>query len=154
MVLYPWEEDVVLVEKIQSSPSNIFFVILRFENYCFYSLEQLYFFLLAKHYQNNQLCEQLVEENDCFKIVEIMKPYKNVYMDSEIRERIMRFAVLQKFIQCLLFREDLMINKNKRLVYKQPTFNSEETAFWGVSTPSKLVSVLKPSSLAGNNIMG
>ena len=83
-----------------------------------------------------------------------MKPYKNAYMDSEIRERIMRFAVLQKFIQCLLFGEDLMINKNKHLVYKQPTFNSEEAAFWGVSTPSKLVSVLKPSSLAGNNIMG
>ena len=39
-------------------------------------------------------------------------------------------------------------------MYKKPTFNSEETAFVGVSTPSTLVSVLKPSSLAGNNIMG
>ena len=154
MVLCSWEEDVILVEKIQSSLSNIFFVKLRYEEYHFYSLEQLYFFLLAKHYQNNRLCEQLAVENDCFKIAEVMKPYKDVYMDSEIRERIMRFAVLQKFIQCPLFREDLMINKNKHLVYKQPTFNSEETAFWGVSTPSKLVSVLKPSSLAGNNIMG
>ena len=93
-------------------------------------------------------------ENDCFNKVEVMKPYKDVYMDSALRERIMRFAVLQKFIQCPIFREDLMINKNKHLVYKQPTFNSEETAFWGVSTPSRLVSVLKPSSLAGNNIMG
>ena len=93
-------------------------------------------------------------ENDCFKIAEIMKPYKDVYMDSELRERIMRFAVLQKFIQSPIFREDLLFNKKKHLVYKQPTFNSEETAFWGVSTPSKLVSVLKPSSLAGNNIMG
>ena len=154
MVLCPWEEDVVLIEKIQYSLSNIFFVKLKYENYCFYSLEQLYFFLIAKHYKNNQLCEQLAEENDCFKIAEIMKPYKDVYRDSELRERIMRFAVLQKFIQCPIFREDLLSNKNKHLVYKQPTFNSEETTFWGVSTPSRLVTVLKPSSLAGNNIMG
>ena len=94
MVLCPWEEDVVLVEKIESSLSNIFFVKLRYENYCFHSLEHLYFFLLAKHYQNNQLCEQLAVENDCFKIAKIMKPYEDVYMDSELRERIMRFAVL------------------------------------------------------------
>ena len=134
--------------------SNIFFVKLRYENYCFHSLEQLYFFLLAKHYQNNQLCKQLAVENDCFKIAEIMKSYKDVYMDSELRERTMRFAVLQKFIQCSIFREDLLLNKNKHLVYKQPTFNSEETAFWGVSTLSRLVSVLEPSSLSGNNIMG
>ena len=44
--------------------------------------------------------------------------------------------------------------QNIYLVYKQPTFNREETTFWGVSTPSRLVSVLKPSSLAGNNLMG
>ena len=75
-------------------------------------------------------------------------------MDSQLRERIMRFAVLQKFIQCPIFREDLLLNKNKHLVYKQPTFSSEETGFWGVSNPSKLVPVLKPSSLAGNNILG
>ena len=39
-------------------------------------------------------------------------------------------------------------------MYNQPTFNNEEAAFWGVSTPSRLVTVLKPSSLAGNNVMG
>ena len=83
-----------------------------------------------------------------------MKAYKDVCTDSELRERIMRFAVLQKCIQCPIFREDLLFNKNKYLVYKQPTFNSEETGFGGVSTPSRLVSVLKSSSLAGNNIMG
>ena len=109
--------------------SNIFFIKLRYENCCFYSLEQLYFFLLAKHYQNNQLYEQLAVENNFFKIAEIMKPYKDVYMDSELRERIMRFPVLQKFIQCPIFREDLLFNKNKYLVYKQPTFNPKETAF-------------------------
>ena len=63
----------------------------------------------------------------------------------------MRFAVLQKFTQCSIFREDLVMNKNKILVYKQPTFNNEEAAFWGVSTPSRLVTVLKPSSLARYN---
>ena len=40
------------------------------------------------------------------------------------------------------------------VVYKQPTFNNEEAVCLGVSTPSRLVPVLKPSSLAGNNIMG
>ena len=45
-----------------------------------------------------------------------MKPYKDIYMDLEHRERIMRFAVLQKFIQCSIFREDLLLNKNKYLL--------------------------------------
>ena len=88
------------------------------------------------------------------KLAEIMKPYKDVYMDSDLRERIMRFAVLQKFTQCSIFREDLILCKNKTLVYKQPIFNNEEASFGGVSTPSRLVPLLKPSSLAGNNIMG
>ena len=101
-----------------------------------------------------ELCEQIALENDCFKLAEIMKPCKDSYTDSELRERIMRFAVLQKFTQCSIFREDLILHKNKILVYKQPTFNNEETTFWGVSTPSKLVTVLNPSSLAGNDIMG
>ena len=33
MVLCPWEQDVVLIEKIQSSLSNIFFIKLRYKNY-------------------------------------------------------------------------------------------------------------------------
>ena len=65
-----------------------------------------------------------------------MKPYKYVYMDSELRERVMRFAVLQKFIQCTIFREDLLLNKNEHIVYKQPTFNRQETCFLGVSMDS------------------
>ena len=103
MTLCPWEQEVELVEKIQSSLSNIYFVKIRCEEYSFYSLEQLYFVLLAKHYENRELCEQIALENDCFKIAEIMKPYKDVYTDSELRERIMRFAVLQKFTQCSIF---------------------------------------------------
>ena len=75
-------------------------------------------------------------------------------MDSDFRECLMRFAVLQKFIQCLIFREELLLNKNKLLVFKQPTFNSEEATFGGISTASRLVTILKPSSLACNNVMG
>ena len=132
----------------------IFFVKLRYKNYCFHSLEQLYFYLLPKHYQNNQLCEQLTVEKDCFKIAEIIKPYKDIYMDSDLRERIMRFEVLEKFIQCSIFRDELLLNKNKLLVYKQSTFNSEEATFLGGFTNSSLVTVLNPSSLAGNNVIG
>ena len=94
------------------------------------------------------LGEQIALENDYFKLADIMKLYKDIYMDSDLRERIMRFAVLQKFIQCSNFREDFMLNKNKILVYKQPTFNNEEATFGGVSTCSRHVTVLKPSSLA------
>ena len=133
----PWDNEVELVEKIQASLSNIYFVKIRYKKYCFYSLEQLYFYLLAKHYGNIELCEQIALENDCFKLAEIMKPYKDIYMDLDLRECIMRFAVLQKFTQCSIFREDLILNKNKILVYKQPTFNNEEASFWGVSTPSR-----------------
>ena len=90
-----------------------------------------------------ELCEQIALENDCFKLAEIMKPYKDFYMDSDLRERIMRFAVLQKFTQCSIFREDLNLNKNKILVYKQPTFNNEEAAFWGGFYPLKTCNCIK-----------
>ena len=38
-----------------------------------------------------------------------------------------------------------MMNKNKLLVYIQPTFNNEEAVLGG-STPSRIVTVLKPYS--------
>ena len=50
-----------------------------------------------------ELCQKIILENDCFKLVEILKPYKDVYMDSDLRERIMRFAVLQKIYSMFNF---------------------------------------------------
>ena len=63
MTLCPWDNEVELVEKIQSSLFSIYFVKIRFEKYSFYLLEQLYF-LLAKHYENKELCEQIALENE------------------------------------------------------------------------------------------
>ena len=55
-------------------------------------LEQLYFYLSAKLYQNIQPCEQIVVKTDCFKLPEIMKPYKDIFMYSDLRECIMFFV--------------------------------------------------------------
>ena len=42
----------------------------------------------------------------------------------------------------------------KAIFYKQPNYSREDETYWGVSNPSKLIPVLPPNSLAGNNIMG
>ena len=63
MTLCPWDNEVELVKKTQSSLSNIYFVKIRYEKYCFHSLEQLYFYLLGKNYENWELCEQIALEN-------------------------------------------------------------------------------------------
>ena len=66
----------------------------------------------------------------------------------------MRFAILQKFTQNQKFREKLRECSNDYIAYKQSSLSKQDISFWGVTTSSRLVLVLNPSSLSGNNMLG
>ena len=74
--------------------------------------------------------------------------------NEEIKKDIMHLCVSEKFRQCQNFRDRLESVNGKAIFYKQPNYSREDEAYWGVSNPTKLISVLPPNSLAGNNIMG
>ena len=83
-----------------------------------------------------------------------MEDFNKSYQKEDNRERIMRFAILQKFIQNQDFREKLKECSNSYIAYKQNTLSKQDISFWGVTTSSKLVLVLELSSLSGNNLLG
>ena len=66
----------------------------------------------------------------------------------------MNLCVSEKFRHCQKFRDRLESVNGKTIYYKQPNYIREDETYWGVSNPSKLISVLPHNSLAGNNIMG
>ena len=74
--------------------------------------------------------------------------------NEEIKKDIMHLCISEKFRQCQNFRGRLESVNGKAIFYKQPNYSREDEAYWGVSNPSKLIPVLPPNSLAGNNIMG
>ena len=83
-----------------------------------------------------------------------MNDFNKNHQKEDDRERIMRFDILQKFTQNQEFREKLKESCNSYIVYKQNTLNKQDISFWGVTTSSNLISVLKPSTLSGNNLLG
>ena len=83
-----------------------------------------------------------------------MKDFNESHQKEEDRERIMRFATLQKFIQNQEFRDKLKEYSDSYIAYKQNTLNKKDLTFWGVTTSAKLIIVLNSSSLSGNNLLG
>ena len=112
------------------------------------------FFLISKDAKKYELSNQILDEIDPFELEILMEDFSKNYQKEDDRERIMRFAILQKFIQNREFREKLKDCSDSYIVYKQSTLSKQDISFWGVTTPSRLVLVLKSSSLSGNNLLG
>ena len=73
---------------------------------------------------------------------------------KKLRRILCTYVSLKNLGQCQNFRDRLVSVNDKAIYYKQPNYSREDEAYWGVSNPTKLISVLPPNSLAGNNIMG
>ena len=100
------------------------------------------------------MANQVLNEADPFDLEVLMKDFNKSYQKADDRERIMRFAILQKFTQNQKFREKLRECSNDYIAYKQSSLSKQDISFWGVTTSSRLVLVLNPSSLSGNNMLG
>ena len=112
------------------------------------------FFLISKDAKKYDLSNQILAETDPFQLKILMNDFNKNHQKEDDRERIMRFAILQKFTQNQEFREKLKESCNSYIVYKQKTLSKQDISFWGVTTSSNLISVLKPSTLSGNNLLG
>ena len=58
---------------------------------------------MSKDAKKYELCNQILDETDPFQLEILMEDFNKSYQ-KEDRERIMRFAILQKFIQNQEFR--------------------------------------------------
>ena len=150
----PWEEKIVLVDDIHNPLSNLYQCKLSYDGFCFHSSEHLYFFLISKDAKQYELTNQVLDESDPFELEILMKDFNKSFQKADDRERIVRFAILQKFTQNQKFRKKLRECSNDYIAYKQSSLSKEDISFWGVTTSSSLVPVLKTSSLSGNNLLG
>ena len=141
IVVSPWEEKTVVIDDIHNPLSNLYQCKLTYDRFCFCSSEHLYF-LISR------------DETDPFQLEILMEDFNESYKKEDIGERIIRFAILQKFIQNQEFREKLKEYSNSYIAYKQNTLSRQDNSFWGVTTSSNLVIVLKSSCLSGNNLLG
>ena len=116
--------------------------------------QNTFIFLITKDAKKYDLSNKILDETDPFQLEILMEDFNQSYQKEDDRERIMRFAILQKFIQNQDFREKLKECSNSYIAYKQNTLSKQDISFWGVTTSSKLVLVLKFSSLSGNNLLG
>ena len=112
------------------------------------------FFLLLRDAKKYELCNQILDETDPFQLEILMEDFNESYQKEDDRKRIMRFAILQKFNQNQEFKEKLKEYSNSYIAYKQNTISRKDISFWGVTTCSNLIIVLKSSSLSGNNLLG
>ena len=65
------------------------------------------FFLLSKDAKQYELTNQVLDETDPFELEILVKDFNKSYQKADDRERIMRFAILQKFTQNQKFRKKL-----------------------------------------------
>ena len=128
---------------------------MRVDALSYHSIEQMFYHLLAKHYKNITLCHKILLETDPLNVYNHLdKTFISKSRNEEIKKDIMHLCVSEKFRQCQNFRDRLVSVNDKAIYYKQPNYSREDETYWGVSNPTKLISVLPPNSLAGNNIMG
>ena len=95
----------LLVDDIHNPLSNLYQCKLTYDGFWFHSSEHLYFFLISKDAKKYELSNQVLE-TDPFQLEILMEDFNKSYQNEDDRERIMRFAILKKFIQNQEFREN------------------------------------------------
>ena len=155
ITLSPWETESLVVSEVQDPLSNLYYSHMRVDALSYHSIEQMFYHLLAKHYENIILCHKILMEADPLNVyIHLDKAFISKTRNQKIKKDIMQLCLSEKFRQCQNFRDRLESLKAKAIFYKQPNYSREDEAYWGVSNSSKLIPVLPPNSLAGNNIMG
>ena len=125
----PWDEKIVLVDDIHNPLSNLYQCKLLYDGFYFCSSEHLYYFLISKDAKKYELTNKILDETDPFQLEILMEDFNKKYQKEEERERFMRFAILQKFIQIEEFRIKLKEHSNSYIAYKQSTLNKHDSSF-------------------------
>ena len=133
--LSPWNVEVVVVET-------------------FHSTEQIFYFLVVKHFDQNNLADQIKTSTDPLDVHVIINDFLMKHCQFSDYEKFMRYSLDQEFKHSEDFRFALADCQNKQIYYKQPNFKKKEESFWGVTNSSKLLYVIDETNVAGNNAMG
>ena len=105
IVLSPWNADVEVINQVQDPLSNLISCILSINNLYFHSVEQLFYFLFAKHYNERDLSDAIDQCSDPLEIHPILKHLIFKKPNFTETEEIMRNCLQIKYIINLLIFE-------------------------------------------------
>ena len=155
LLLCPWEQDVTIVSQIHDPMSNLYECNITLEcGMICKSVEQAYCYLLTKFCDDIDLSNQI---SLCTESLLVRELCRNIVEPKEwMSERLehMKYLLDLKLMQCNEFKSALMSTQNNYLVYKQHNFSKKDVLFWSVSHNDRLIKVLPPDSMVGNNNMG
>ena len=154
VTLTPWENEVFLVEKPQNPMSNLYICQIRMDERIFHSSEQMFCYLIAATYDQDKLCEKIIKNSDPLELQSLMNSFQDFNPSHEVMETLMRLTISLKLQQVIEFKKELSNHYGKYIAYKQVNFGKSQETFWGVTVPSKLVTVLDVKYISGNNLMG
>ena len=154
LVLTPWEKEVFLVDKPQNPMSNLFTCQIQMEEKSFHSSEQMFHYLIAAAYNQDNFCDKIMNNTDPLELQSLVNSFQEFNPSHNMMESIMRLVITMKFQQVKEFKEELISHCGKHIAYKQINFDKVRETFWGVTVPKILVPVLDIKNISGNNLMG
>ena len=134
--------------------SNLFTCQIQMEEKSFHSSEQMFHYLIAAAYNQDNLCDKIMNNTDPFELQSLVNSTQEFNPSHNMMESIMRLVITMKFQQVKEFKEELISHCGKHIVYKQINFDKLQETFWGVTVPRKLVTVLDIKNISVNNLMG
>ena len=99
IILTPWNQQHVVIDSIHNPMSNLYTCQIRLDELTFHSSEQLFNYLISNSLKYKELAQDILNCQDPLEIQTRMKELNVNQTDIERMERIMRFTVLQKFLQ-------------------------------------------------------
>ena len=120
----------------------------------FHSSEQLFYYLIAAAYNQDNFCEKIMNNTDPLELQPHVNSFQEFNPCHNLMESMMRLVISLKFQQVTEFKQELISHCGKHLAYKQINFDKAQETFWGVTVPRKLVTVLDIKNTSGNNLMG
>ena len=79
-----------------------------------------FYYLISNSLNYKELAQDILKCQDSLEMQSKMKDLNDNQPDIEHMEIIMRFTVLQKFLQSEEFRQEIIRNQDKEIIYYQP----------------------------------
>ena len=118
LVLTPWEKELFLVDKPQNPMSNLFTCQIQMEKKSFHSSEQMFHYLIAAAYNQDNFCDKIMNNTDPLELQSLVNSFQEFNPSHNMMESIMRLVISMKFQQVKEFKEELISHCGKHIAYK------------------------------------
>ena len=131
--------------------SNFFECNIEYDDHQFHSSEQLFMYLKALHFEDDDIAERIIESTSPKEAKRLGRLIKNFDEHSwlQVREFCMNEAVTTKFNQNPLLKKQLLEHKGKTFVEASPY-----DCIWGVGLIENDPKILDETKWRGLNLLG